>query len=100
MVKCDCCGRELKDGETLHKVPLPYRYRSKELQSTNEEFSCVALYTCKTKMKNYDFCEDCYNGFGEMMYLYNESPKYFNTLFPKIALIANMLPKKGNKNVD
>jgi len=98
MIKCDCCGRDLKDGENSYKISLPYRYRCKSLPTVHGYITAEGLpiTTYKTKMKSYDFCEDCYNGFGEMMYMFNENPKYFNTLFPNIAFIANMLSKRRN----
>lgn len=105
MISCDCCGEKIREEEKCHKVPLPYRYRYKNtLPTANGYIHGNGLPTAvETKMKDYDFCDDCFNAFGEMMWMCDDEAttlQFDNFLFPSIAYTAKHIIDKENENVD
>ena len=101
---CDCCGKEVIDKDCLHTVPLPYRYHYKNTLRTAHGHIYGDGLPTTTEMgtKNYDFCDNCFNSFGEIMWMCDESDNLWfnNFLFPSIAYTAKHIIDKENENVD
>lgn len=97
MFKCDCCGNKIEDKKKSHKVPLPYRYREKEIS-----FEARDMKKKETRLRYYDFCEDCFNGFGEIMWMCDESDNLWfnNFLFPSIVYTTKHIIDKENEDVN
>jgi hypothetical protein len=58
-------------------VALPYSYHYKNIISTANGYIQLHdgdLATVETKMKEYDFCDDCFTTFGMMMYSGADNP--------------------------
>lgn len=99
MVRCDCCGNDIKEEKERHKVPLPFRYREKKRTFQAGEDFIAYDEKKETRFKDYDFCEDCFNAFGEMMWrCYDEETLWFNTLFPSIVFTAKHTMDKEIEN--
>jgi hypothetical protein len=73
---CDCCTKEVTDKSHLHAVSLPYSYHYKNVIPTAHGYLHADNLptTVETKMKEYDFCDDCFTTFGMMMYSGADNP--------------------------
>lgn len=80
---CDCCGRKVGGDNCLNPIKLPNWHSARRVEDSRKNFY----------MKDYDFCDDCYKAFAEMMYM-SEEESTVNPLFNSVCSFKNALEKR------
>lgn len=89
---CDCCQKKVDNIDYFNKVPLPDCCSGKRRRADDPP----NYYYC---LKEYDFCDDCYETFGKMMKMCSNEQSVPNPLFKLILSFKNELNKE-NDNVN